>query len=130
MGCGLGIGASGRWRLWAQGCAAGCQGAHTQAPFVRAQRCLSCLCLHQPERPAAPLLACACRYVMGQLTQQFQALSQRVIGIEEALRAAGSAELAALLRAVQVGGLLWVCQAAAQGRAAGGEGRNKRRRTA
>ena len=39
---------------------------------------------------------------MGELTQQFQELSQRVIGIEAALQAGGSADLAALLRTVQV----------------------------
>ncbi|PRW57989.1 hypothetical protein C2E21_3468 [Chlorella sorokiniana] len=41
------------------------------------------------------------RYVMGQLTAEFQQLSQRVIGLEAALRQQGSADLAALLRTVQ-----------------------------
>lgn len=39
---------------------------------------------------------------MGQLTQQFQQLSQRVRGLEAALGQQGSADLAALLRTVQV----------------------------
>lgn len=43
-----------------------------------------------------------CSYVMGQLTGEFQQLSQRVIALEAALREQGSADLAALLRTVQV----------------------------
>ncbi|KAI7843734.1 hypothetical protein COHA_002632 [Chlorella ohadii] len=41
------------------------------------------------------------RYVMGQLTQEFQQLSRRVIAVEAALTEQGSTELAALLRTVQ-----------------------------
>ncbi len=39
---------------------------------------------------------------MGQLTQEFQQLSRRVIAVEAALTEQGSTELAALLRTVQV----------------------------